>query len=95
MSRFMSRFVIFSNSKKSTISNPMVFAGGANSRRWGPAGPSGRRLAQPAPGPAGELFKITGPSPTRSVCEIPIPRDVGPAPPASFQSHWSSARSGP
>ena len=29
------------------------------------------------------------------VCEIPIPLDVGPAPPASFQSHWSSARPGP
>ena len=79
MSRFMSRFVIFSNSKKSNISNPTVFAGGANSRRWGRAGPSRRRLAQPAPGPAGDIFKITGPSPTRSV---------------RFQSHATSARSG-
>ena len=52
--------------------------GGANSRRWGRAGPSRRRLAQPAPGPAGEIFKITGPSPTRSV---------------RFQSHATSARS--
>ena len=77
MSRFMSRFVIFSNSKKSNISNPTVFAGGANSRRWGRAGPSRRRLAQPAPGPAGDIFKITGPSPTRSV---------------RFQSHATSAR---
>ena len=56
MSRFMSRFVIFSNSKKSNVSNPTVFAGGANSRRWGRAGPSRRRLAQPAPGPAGDIF---------------------------------------
>ena len=79
MSRFMSRFVIFSNSNKSNISNPTVFAGGANSRRWGRAGPSRRRLAQPAPGPAGDIFKITGPSPTRSV---------------RFQSHATSARSG-
>ena len=79
MSRFMSRFVIFSNSKKSNISNPTVFAGGANSRRWGRAGPSRRRLAQPAPGPAGDIFKITGPSPTRSV---------------RFQSHATSARPG-
>ena len=77
MSRFMSRFVIFSNYKKSNISNPTVFAGGANSRRWGRAGPSRRRLAQPAPGPAGDIFKITGPSPTRSV---------------RFQSHATSAR---
>ena len=77
MSRFMSRFVIFSNCKKSNISNPTVFAGGANSRRWGRAGPSRRRLAQPAPGPAGDIFKITGPSPTRSV---------------RFQSHATSAR---
>ena len=73
----MSRFVIFSNSKKSDISNPTVFAGGANSRRWGRAGPSRRRPAQPAPGPAGDIFKITGPSPTRSV---------------RFQPHATSAR---
>ena len=77
MSRFMSRFVIFSNSKKSNVSNPTVFAGGANSRRWGRAGPSRRRLAQPAPGPAGDVFKITGPSPTKSV---------------RFQSHATLAR---
>ena len=72
----------------------MVFAGGANSRMWGRAGPSRRRLAQPAPGPAGDIFKITVPSPTRSV-RFQNPRDVGPAPPATFQSHWSSARPGP
>ena len=77
MSRFMSRFVIFSNSKKSNISNSTVFAGGANSRRWGRAGPGRRRLAQPAPGPAGDIFKITSPSPTRS---------------GRFQSHATSAR---
>ena len=82
MSRFMSRFVIFSNCKKSNISNPTFFAGGANSRRWGRAGPSRRHLAQPAPGPAGDIFKISSPSPTRSGS----PRDVGPARPASFQS---------
>ena len=57
MSRFMSRFAIFSNSETSNISNPTVFAGGANSRRWGQAGPSRRRLAQPAPGPAGDIAK--------------------------------------
>ena len=77
MSRFMSRFAIFSNSKTSNISNPTVFAGGANSRRWGRAGRSRRCLAQPAPGPAGDIFKITGPSPTR---------------PVRFQSHATSAR---
>ena len=55
----------------------MVFAGGAKSRRWGRAGPSPRRLAQPAPGPAGDIFKITGPSPTRYV---------------RFQSHATWAR---
>ena len=79
MSRFMSRFVIFSGSNKSNISNPTIFAGGANSGRWGRAGPSRRRLAQPAPGPAGDTFKITGPSPTRAV---------------GYQSHAMSARSG-
>ena len=79
MSRFMSRFVIFSNCKKSHISNSTVFAGGANSRRWGRAGPGRWRLTQPAPGPAGDIFKITGPSPTRSVI---------------FQSHATSARPG-
>ena len=73
----MSRFVTLSNSKKANLSNPTVFAGGANSQRWGRAGPSRRRLAQPAPGPAGDIFKITGPSPTRSV---------------RFQSHATSAR---
>ena len=77
MSRFMSRFVMFPNCKKSNISNPTVFAGGANSRRWGRAGPSRRRLAQPAPGPAGDISKITSPSPTRS---------------GRFQSHATSAR---
>ena len=35
-----------------------------------------------------------GPKPDL-VCEIPIPRDVDPARPASFQSHWSPARPGP
>ena len=78
MSRFMSRFVIFSNCRQSNIiSNPTVFAGGANSRRWGRAGPSLRRLAQPAPGLASDAFKITGPNPTR---------------PVRFQSHATSAR---
>ena len=79
MSRFMSRFVTFSNSKKSNIFKSNDFCGWANSRRWGRAGPSRRRLAQPAPGPAGDIFKITGPSPTRSV---------------RFQSHATSARFG-
>ena len=54
--------------------------GGANSRRWGRVGgPSRRRLVQSAPGPAGDIFKVTGPSPTRSV---------------RFQSHATSTRSG-
>ena len=88
-------FLLKKKSNKSNILNPTVFAGGANSRRWGRAGPSRRRLDQPAPGPAGDFFKITGPSPTRPACEIPSPRDVGRAPPASFQSHWSSTRPGP
>ena len=57
----------------------MVFAGGANSRRWGRAGPRRRRLAQPAPGPASDILKITSPSPTRS---------------GRFQSHATSARPG-
>ena len=48
-------------------------------RRWGRAGPSRRRLAQPAPGPAGDIFEITSPSPTRS---------------GKFQSHGTSARPG-
>ena len=65
-SRFMSCFVILSNCKKSNISNPAVFAGGTNSRRWGRAGPSRRRRAQPSPGPVGDIFKITSPSPNRS-----------------------------
>ena len=73
----MSRFVIFSNSQKSNISNATVFAGGANSRRSGRAEPGRRRLAQPTPGPGGDIFKITGQSPTR---------------PVRFQSHATSAR---
>ena len=97
----MSRFVIFSISKKSTISIPTVFEGGANSRRWGRAGPSRRRLAQPAPGPAGDIFKITGPSPTRSVrfqsprrrlgpaSEVPISLVVCPAWPVRFSRIFS------
>ena len=72
-------FNFLSSCKKSNISNPTVFASGANSRRWGRAGPSRRRLALPTPGPAGDTFKITGPSPTRSV---------------RFQSHATSARLG-
>ena len=92
MSRFTSRFVIFSNSKKSNISNPTVFAGGANSRRWGRAGPRRRRLAQPAPGPAGDIFKIISQSPTRSGR---FQSHVTSARPVSFQYHWSSARPGP
>ena len=80
MSRFVSRFVMFSNCKNcksSNISNPTVFAGGASSWRWGRAGPSRRRVTQPAPGPASNIFKIRGPIPTRS---------------ARFQFHATSAR---
>ena len=100
MSRFMSRFVLFSNCKKSNIANPTVFAGGANSRRWGRAGPSRRRLAHTAPGPAGDIFKITGPSPTRSerfqstrcrpgpASEFPISLVVCPAWPVRFSEYF-------
>ena len=90
MSRFKSRFVIFSYSKKSNISNSSVFAGGANSQV------ESSRAEPTAPGPAcarpsGWYFQNFRPKPDQ-VCEIPIPRDVGPAPPAISQSHWSSAR---
>ena len=71
----MSRFVIFS----SNISIQRFLRVGPTLLRWGRAGPSRRRLAQPAPGPAGDIFKITGPSLTRSV---------------GFQSHATSARPG-
>ena len=54
-----------------------MFAGGANYRRWGRAGPSLWRQAKPAPGPEGDTFIPTGPSPTR---------------PVRFQSHATSAR---
>ena len=50
-------FLIKKNCKKSKVSNPTVFAGRANPRRWGRAGPGRPRLAQPAPGPAGAIFK--------------------------------------
>ena len=43
--------------------------------------------AWPNPRPAQRvIFSNHGPKPDQ-VCEIPIPRDVGPARPASFQSH--------
>ena len=61
---------------KSIFQIQHFFVGGANSRKWGRAGP---RLAQPAPGPAGDFFKITSPSPTRS---------------GRFQSDATSARPG-
>ena len=80
MSRFMSRFVILSNCKKSN--DPMVFERGANSRRWGRAGPTapGPARARPSPRPAKPvIFSITGPRPTWSV---------------RFQSHATSARPG-
>ena len=83
MSRFMPRFVILSNSKNSNIFNPTVFAGGANSRRWGRAGPGRPRPAQPV------MFSNDGPKP-EIVCEILFPQNVGPIRPASFQSQWSS-----
>ena len=75
----MSRFVIYFQILKNPIFQIPRFCGWANSRRWGRAGPSQRRLAQPAPGPACDIFKITGPSPTRSV---------------RSQSHATSALSG-
>ena len=75
MSPFTSRFVIYFQNLKIQYFKSSDFCGWANSR----AGPSQQRLAQPAPGPAGDIFKITGPSPTRSV---------------RFQSHATSARSG-
>ena len=70
-----SRFVIFSNCKRSKTSNPTVFAGGGNSRRWGRAGPGRPRR----PGSAlPVIFSNHGPKPDL-VCEISIPRDVSPA----------------
>ena len=58
----------------------MVFAGGANSRRWGRAGRGRLRLAQPAPGPEGDIFTSRA-SPS-------------PAWPVRFHSHATSARLG-
>ena len=75
MSRFMSRFVIFS----SNISIQRFLRVGPTLLRWGRAGPSRQRLAQSAPGTAGDIFKITGPSLTGSV---------------GFQSQATSARPG-
>ena len=50
--------------------------------------------AWPSPCPAQRvIFSNHGPKPDL-VCEISIPRDVGPARPATFHSHWSSARPG-
>lgn len=49
----MSRFVMFANSKKSSTSNPRVFAGEANSRGWGRAGPTARD-------PARDMFESQG-----------------------------------
>ena len=76
MSRFMSRFVIFSNCKKIQYFKSNGFCG------WGQLSEVGSSRAEPtalepAPGPAGDIFKIAGPSPTRSV---------------RFQSHATSAR---
>ena len=85
MARFMTRFVIFSNSKKSKISNLTIFAGGPT--LGGGAEPGRADGAWPSPRPAERE--------PDQVCEIPIPRDVGLVRPASFQSHWSSARPGP
>ena len=53
------------------------FCGWGQLSEVGSSRPSRRRLAQPAPRPAGDIFKTTGPSPTRSV---------------RFQSHATSAR---
>ena len=50
MSRFMSRFVIFSNSKKSDISHPTIFAGGQT--LGGGVKPSRADGAWPSPRPA-------------------------------------------
>ena len=55
-----------------------TLGGGVEPGRADGAWPS-QRPAQPAPGPAGDIFKITGPSPTRSV---------------RFQSYATSARLG-
>ena len=60
----------------------MVFERGANSRRWGRAGPTapGPARARPSPRPAKPvIFSITGPRPTWSV---------------RFQSYATSARPG-
>ena len=51
--------------------------------------------AWPSPRPAQRvIFSNHGPKPDL-ICEIPIPCDVGPARPTSFQYHRSSARPGP
>ena len=101
MSRFTSRFVIFSISKKSNISNLTVFAGGANSRRWGRAGPGRPRLAQRAPGPAGDVFEsqaqarpgLSDSHPTRRrprpASEFPISLIVCPAWPVRFSEYFA------
>ena len=67
---------------------------------WGQLSEVRSSRAEPtAPGPArarpsGWYFQSHRPKP-HQVWEIPVPRDVGPVRPASFQSHWSSAQPGP
>ena len=67
MSRFMSRFVIFSNSKKSNISNPTIFPGGQT--LGGGVEPGRADGAWPSLRPCQRVIfsKKKGPSPTRSV----------------------------
>ena len=96
MSRYMSRFVIFSNLNKSNTryfkSNAFLRVGPIFGRRAEP-GRADRAWPSLRP-PQRVIFSNHGPKPDL-VCEIPIPRDVGPARRASFQSHWSSARPSP
>ena len=57
--------------------------------------PGGADRAWPSPRPVQRvIFSAHWPK-SDLVCEISIPRDVGPARPASLQPHWSFARPGP
>ena len=55
-----------------------VFCGWGQLSEVGSSRASRRRLAQPTPGPVGDIFKITGPSPTRSLRFQPHATSVRP-----------------
>ena len=90
---FVSRVVIFSHCEKSNISNPTVLWVGPTLA--GGAEPGRADRARPNPCSAKPVIFSNHEPKTDLVCEIPIPRNVGPARPASFQSHWLSPRPGP